>query len=83
MKEVKDGKYVETGEPVERRLMRQWMLKITNYADRSAGRPDGPVNWPEGIKTMQSNWIGRFGRSRDCLCHWRARRAHQYLYNPN
>lgn len=32
--EVKEGKYIETGEPVERRSMRQWMLKITAYADR-------------------------------------------------
>jgi leucyl-tRNA synthetase len=32
--EVKDAKYVETGDPVVRRLMRQWMLRITAYADR-------------------------------------------------
>ena len=32
--EVKDGKYVDTGDPVEKRLMKQWMLKITAYADR-------------------------------------------------
>ena len=32
--EVKDGVYIETGDPVERRIMRQWMLKITAYADR-------------------------------------------------
>ena len=39
--EVKDGKYVETGDPVEKRLMRQWMLKITAYADRLLEDLDG------------------------------------------
>ena len=56
--EVKDGKYVETGDPVERRLMRQWMLKITAYADRLLEDIED-VDWPEGIKEMQRNWIGR------------------------
>ena len=56
--EVKDGVYVETGDPVERRLMRQWMLKITAYADRLLNDLE-LVDWPEGIKEMQRNWIGR------------------------
>lgn len=56
--EVKDGKYVETGDPVERRLMRQWMLKITAYADRLLEDIED-VDWPEGIKEMQRNWIGK------------------------
>ena len=56
--EVKDGKYVETGDPVERRLMRQWMLKITAYADRLLEDIE-EVDWPEGIKEMQRNWIGK------------------------
>ncbi len=56
--EVKDGRYVETGDPVERRLMRQWMLKITAYADRLLEDIED-VDWPEGLKEMQRNWIGR------------------------
>jgi len=56
--EVKDGAYVETGDPVERRLMRQWMLKITDYAERLLDDLD-EVDWPESVKEMQRNWIGK------------------------
>ena len=56
--EVKDGVYVETGDPVERRLMRQWMLRITAYAERLLADLES-VDWPESVKEMQRNWIGR------------------------
>lgn len=56
--EVKDGKYVETGDPVEKRLLRQWMLRITAYAERLLADLDA-LDWPEGIKSMQREWIGR------------------------
>ena len=56
--EVKDGKYVETGDPVEKRMMKQWMLKITAYAERLLSDLD-ELDWPEGIKAMQREWIGR------------------------
>lgn len=56
--EVKDGKYVETGDEVIRKPMRQWMLKITAYAERLLQDLDD-VDWPEGIKTMQREWIGK------------------------
>jgi leucyl-tRNA synthetase len=56
--EVKDGRYVETGDPVEKRLMRQWMLKITEYAERLLADLD-EVDWPESVKEMQRNWIGK------------------------
>ncbi len=56
--EVKDGRYVETGDPVERRMMKQWMLRITAYGDRLLDDLDG-LDWPEGILEMQRNWIGR------------------------
>jgi leucyl-tRNA synthetase len=56
--EVRDGKYVETGDPVVRRLMRQWMLRITAYADRLLDDLEA-LDWPESVKAMQRNWIGR------------------------
>ena len=56
--EVKDGKYVETGDAVEKRLMRQWMLKITAYAERLLEDLE-ELDWPEGVKAMQREWIGR------------------------
>lgn len=56
--EVKDGKYVETGDVVEKRMMRQWMLKITAYAERLLEDLED-LDWPEGIKAMQREWIGR------------------------
>ena len=56
--EVKDGCYVETGDPVERRSMRQWMLRITAYAQRLLDDLE-PLDWPDSVKEMQRNWIGR------------------------
>ncbi|NOY27607.1 MAG: leucine--tRNA ligase [Oligoflexia bacterium] len=56
--EVVDGRYVETGDPVERRSMKQWMLKITAYAQRLLDDLDG-LDWPEGVLEMQRQWIGR------------------------
>ncbi len=46
------------GETVERRPLRQWMLRITKYAQRLIDELD-PLDWPEGIKLLQKNWIGR------------------------
>ncbi len=56
--EVIDGKSEVGGFPVERRPMRQWMLKITVYAERLLQDLDD-LDWPESIKEMQRNWIGK------------------------
>src|SRR5581483_9680461 len=56
--EVIDGKSEVGGFPVEKRPMRQWMLRITAYADRLLSDLD-LLNWPEPLKEMQRNWIGR------------------------
>ena len=56
--EVIDGKSEIGGHPVVRRPMRQWMLRITAYAERLINELDR-LDWPEGIKLLQRNWIGR------------------------
>lgn len=56
--EVKDGLSERGGHPVERKMMKQWLLRITAYAQRLL---DGleTVDWPDSLKEMQRNWIGR------------------------
>ena len=56
--EVVDGKSEVGGFPVVRRPMRQWMLRITAYTERLLDGLD-ELDWPEGIKLLQRNWIGR------------------------
>ncbi|ANX13274.1 leucine--tRNA ligase [Fictibacillus arsenicus] len=56
--EVIDGKSERGGHPVVRKPMKQWMLKITAYADRLLEDLED-LDWPESLKDMQRNWIGR------------------------
>ncbi len=56
--EIVDGKSERGGHPVERIPLRQWMLRITAYADRLLEDLE-TVDWPERIKAMQRNWIGK------------------------
>ena len=56
--EVIDGLSERGGHPVERIPLRQWMLRITAYADRLESELDD-LNWPDSIKLLQRNWIGR------------------------
>lgn len=80
--EIVDGRSERGGHPVERVPLRQWLLRITAYADRLADELE-PLNWPESIKLMQRNWIGRSeGAEVDFLIesgadfsNWKAERA--------
>ncbi|MDD4264522.1 MAG: leucine--tRNA ligase, partial [Firmicutes bacterium] len=56
--EVIDGKSERGSHPVERRYLKQWMLKITAYAERLLDDLE-ELDWPESIKEMQRNWIGK------------------------
>lgn len=56
--EVIDGKSERGGHPVFRKPMRQWVLRITAYADRLLDDLD-TIDWPDSLKDMQRNWIGR------------------------
>jgi leucyl-tRNA synthetase len=56
--EVIDGKSERGGHPVEKRPMRQWVLRITDYADRLLEGLD-KLDWPESTKELQRNWIGK------------------------
>ncbi|MDD2941570.1 MAG: leucine--tRNA ligase [bacterium] len=56
--EVVDGKSERGGHDVIRRPMRQWVLRITSYAERLLDGLEG-LDWPEGVKEMQRNWIGK------------------------
>src|SRR5699024_554532 len=58
IKEVIDGKSERGVHPVIRKPMKQWMLRITKYADRLLDDLED-LDWPESLKEMQRNWIGR------------------------
>ncbi|NCT41760.1 MAG: leucine--tRNA ligase [Alphaproteobacteria bacterium] len=57
--QVVDGKGWRTGAPVERKSLNQWFLKITDYADDLLEGLETLDRWPEKVRTMQSNWIGK------------------------
>ena len=56
--QVESGKCWRCGNEVEKKLMKQWFFKITKYADELLEETDA-LDWPEGIKAMQKNWIGK------------------------
>jgi leucyl-tRNA synthetase len=54
-----DGKSWRSGAKVERKLLRQWFFKITDYAEQLLNDLDKLPGWPERVKLMQANWIGK------------------------
>lgn len=54
-----EGRSWRSGAKVERKLLRQWFLKITDYAEQLLNDLDKLTGWPERVKTMQANWIGK------------------------
>jgi leucyl-tRNA synthetase len=57
--QVIDGKGWRSGAPVEKREIEQWFVRITDYAQELLDDLDGLDGWPEQVRTMQRNWIGR------------------------
>ena len=56
--EVKEGVSVRGGHPVEQKLMKQWLLRVSAYAERLLGDMEN-LSWSDSLKEMQKNWIGR------------------------
>lgn len=73
--EVENGRSKEGGHPIERRPLKQWILKITAYADRLIQDLD-LVDWPESLKKLQINWIGR---SEGAVVHFKEKSTGEFL----
>ncbi len=71
--EVENGRAKEGGYPVERRPLKQWILRITAYADRLLADLD-LLDWPDHLKKAQSNWIGR---SEGCTATFVEEKTHE------
>ena len=66
--QVIDGRGWRSGAPVEKKLLSQWFLRITDYAPELLAALDGLDRWPERVRLMQANWIGRSEGAHGCSC---------------
>ncbi len=81
--EVVDGKCERCGTPVTKKNLRQWMLRITKYADRLLEDLD-KLDWPEKVKKMQTDWIGRsYGAEVDFPVENREEKITVYTTRPD
>ena len=81
--EVVDGKCERCGSPVTKKDLKQWMLKITAYADRLLDDLD-KLDWPEKVKKMQTEWIGRsYGAEVDFPIEGREEKITVYTTRPD
>jgi leucyl-tRNA synthetase len=81
--EVVDGKCERCGAPVTKKDLKQWMLKITEYADRLLDDLD-KLDWPEKVKKMQTEWIGRsYGAEVDFPVEGREEKITVYTTRPD
>ncbi len=81
--EVVDGKCERCGTPVTKKNLRQWMLRITKYADRLLEDLD-KLDWPEKVKKMQTDWIGRsYGAEVDFPVEGRDEKITVYTTRPD
>lgn len=81
--EVVDGKCERCGTPVTKKNLRQWMLRITKYADRLLDDLN-KLDWPEKVKKMQSDWIGRsYGAEVDFPIEGREEKITVYTTRPD
>ena len=80
--QVIDGRGWRTGAPVEKREIPMYFFRITHYAEELLGALDGMTGWPEQVKLMQKNWIGRSEGVRIGfpLSSWKARRSVLWVF---
>jgi leucyl-tRNA synthetase len=80
--EVSNGLSVEGNHPVVRRMMKQWVLRITAYADRLLEDLE-ILDWPESIKEMQRHWIGRSEGAEICFETEHSDKIHVFTTRPD